>query len=127
MLVRLAGRRLAGAFTDFLGTWTFIIVYCLISVTWIGLHQYKILAFDTDYKRITSWWGWFATIQASFIMMSQNRQSNIDRHRARQTFDNTQHNYEILEELNDDVEQLTSVLEALLEDEVSRKAKKGTS
>jgi uncharacterized membrane protein len=87
------GQRAADAMAQFGGSWTFIIIFILILVSWVVLNSVILLrynsAFDPyPYILLNLFLSMLASIQAPIILMSQNRQSEIDRKEA-------EHDYEV--------------------------------
>ena len=87
------GQRIADRVAAFGGSWTFIIIFGLILVTWVILNSVILArfkdAFDPyPYILLNLFLSMTAAIQAPVIMMSQNRQSVKDRL-------NAAHDYEI--------------------------------
>ena len=79
---RTIGQRIADKVAAFGGSWTFIIIFCAILVSWILLNSFFLLnrAFDPyPYILLNLFLSMTAALQAPIIMMSQNRQSARDR------------------------------------------------
>src|SRR5262249_16856959 len=78
------GQRLADSVAAFGGSWTFILIFCLILLIWVALNSFILLhhgeAFDPyPYILLNLVLSMLAALQAPVIMMSQNRQSAKDR------------------------------------------------
>jgi uncharacterized membrane protein len=88
------GERAADAVASFGGSWTFIIVFGLVLAAWIGTNSFLLAktghkAFDPyPYILLNLFLSMLASVQAPLILMSQNRQSAIDR-------ENVQNDYEV--------------------------------
>jgi uncharacterized membrane protein len=88
------GERAADAVARFGGSWTFIIVFGLVLLAWIGTNSYLLVenghkAFDPyPYILLNLFLSMLASVQAPLILMSQNRQAAIDR-------ENVQNDYEV--------------------------------
>jgi uncharacterized membrane protein len=87
------GQRAADAMARFGGSWTFIFIFMLILVSWVILNSVILLrigrAFDPyPYILLNLFLSMLASIQAPIILMSQNRQSEVDRRQA-------EHDYEV--------------------------------
>ncbi|PZP44316.1 MAG: hypothetical protein DI598_14675 [Pseudopedobacter saltans] len=83
------GEKIADRVADFGGSWKFIISFCLILVFWIVLNGILMekRAFDPyPFILLNLILSCLAALQAPIIMMSQNRQENKDRHRARNDY-----------------------------------------
>jgi len=80
------GQMLADKVAEFGGSWTFIIVFFSILIFWIGLNVYWAGNHPFDpypFILLNLVLSCIAAIQAPIIMMSQNRQEEKDRRRAR--------------------------------------------
>ena len=78
------GQRLADQVASFGGSWTFIMIFASILLTWIILNSFVLAhmnsAFDPyPYILLNLFLSMLAAIQAPIIMMSQNRQAAKDR------------------------------------------------
>jgi uncharacterized membrane protein len=78
------GQRLADRVAAFGGSWTFIIIFALILLSWVLLNSYLLVrrndSFDPyPYILLNLFLSMLAAIQAPTILMSQNRQSEKDR------------------------------------------------
>lgn len=87
------GQRAADAVARFGGSWTFIFIFGLTLVTWVILNSIILVRYDRafdpyPYILLNLFLSMLASIQAPIILMSQNRQSEIDRHQA-------EHDYEV--------------------------------
>ena len=79
------GERLSDSIAAFGGSWTFIIVFSLILLVWIGLNSFVLAnrAFDPyPYILMNLVLSALAALQAPVIMMSQNRSEARDRLRG---------------------------------------------
>lgn len=79
------GERLADAIARFGGSWTFITLFAMGIVTWIGINEFRKLGVHFDpypFILLNLILSCLAAIQAPIIMMSQNRQEEKDRLRA---------------------------------------------
>jgi uncharacterized membrane protein len=75
------GQRIADRVAAFGGSWTFIILFGVVLVTWIGINS-AMLAWRFDpfpYILLNLLLSMIAALQAPVIMMSQNRQASKDR------------------------------------------------
>jgi len=85
------GERLSDSLADFAGSWTFIIIFVSILMTWIVINttNLNIKHFDNyPFILLNLLLSCIAALQAPVIMMSQNRQEKRDRIQA-------EHDYEI--------------------------------
>ena len=87
------GQRAADAVAKFGGSWTFIIIFGVVLVCWVILNSAILAnynkAFDPyPYILLNLFLSMLASIQAPIILMSQNRQSELDRK-------NAEHDYEV--------------------------------
>jgi uncharacterized membrane protein len=87
---RTYGERIADNVADFGGSWTFIISFFIFIIIWIGLNAFILLnrAFDPyPFILLNLILSCLASLQAPIIMMSQNRQEQKDRERAKKDFE----------------------------------------
>jgi uncharacterized membrane protein len=87
------GQRAADAVAAFGGSWTFIILFAVILVVWVGLNSFVLVKYDKifdpyPYILLNLFLSMLAAIQAPIILMSQNRQAEKDRL-------NAEHDYEV--------------------------------
>lgn len=82
------GQRAADGLAQFAGSWKFIIIFFAILVLWIGANVMMLTrAFDPyPFILLNLILSCIASIQAPIIMMSQNRQEEKDRIRAKNDF-----------------------------------------
>ena len=90
---RTFGERLADRIAAFGGSWTFILLFLVVLVSWVGLNSLVLArrheAFDPyPYILLNLFLSLIAALQAPVIMMSQNRQAARDRLEAA-------HDYEV--------------------------------
>ena len=87
------GQRAADAMARFGGSWAFILLFMLILVAWVVLNSAILIQYDRafdpyPYILLNLFLSMLASIQAPIILMSQNRQAEIDRQQA-------EHDYEV--------------------------------
>jgi uncharacterized membrane protein len=87
------GQRAADAVANFGGSWTFILLFVATLIAWVVLNSIILAnynkAFDPyPYILLNLFLSMLASIQAPIILMSQNRQSELDRL-------NAEHDYEV--------------------------------
>lgn len=101
------GDKLADKVADVGGSWTFILVFSLVMVTWVGINLFMLARpFDPfPFVLLNLLLSTVAALQAPIILMSQNRQADRDRLRAE---------YEYLMNLETN-RQIQSLREELLE------------
>jgi len=83
------GQRVADKVADFGGSWTFIISFGFFVVIWIGINALALAGTNFDpypFILLNLILSCLAALQAPVIMMSQNRQEDKDRQRARSDF-----------------------------------------
>jgi uncharacterized membrane protein len=83
------GDRLADKVADFGGSWKFIIIFSVLIIIWVILNVYflKNKGFDPyPFILLNLFLSCIAAIQAPVIMMSQNRQEDKDRERAKKDY-----------------------------------------
>jgi uncharacterized membrane protein len=83
------GQKIADQVADFGGSWTFIISFLAFIVVWIGANVYILVnkGFDPyPFILLNLILSCIAALQAPVIMMSQNRQEEKDRNRAKKDY-----------------------------------------
>jgi uncharacterized membrane protein len=107
------GQRLADKVAAFGGSWTFIMIFASVLLTWVILNTFILAkrneAFDPyPYILLNLFLSMLAAIQAPVIMMSQNRQAAKDRLDAA-------HDYEVNLKAEMEIETLHEKLDELRE------------
>jgi len=87
------GQRAADAVASFGGSWAFIGIFAATLAAWVVLNSFVLAAYDKTfdpypYIMLNLFLSMLASIQAPIILMSQNRQAEIDRL-------NAEHDYEV--------------------------------
>ncbi len=85
------GQRLADRTADFVGTWTFLILFMILVVLWMGVNSAVILWHPADpypFIFLNLVLSCISAIQAPILLMSQNRKEEKDRLRS-------QHDYRV--------------------------------
>ncbi len=86
---RSIGQKIADQVADFGGSWTFIISFLAFIIIWIGSNVYILVnkGFDPyPFILLNLILSCIAALQAPVIMMSQNRQEEKDRNRAKKDY-----------------------------------------
>ncbi len=112
------GERVADRLAGFAGSWTFIITFFCIFVSWIVVNSLYLLSKPFDpfpFILLNLILSCLAAIQAPVIMMSQNRQEARDRIRA-------EHDYEINVKTEILVEEMLNKLQLLEAGQAQMKA-----
>lgn len=87
--IRTFGQKIADKVADFGGSWTFIISFFIFILIWISANVFILLnkGFDPyPFILLNLILSCIAALQAPIIMMSQNRQEEKDRERARKDY-----------------------------------------
>jgi len=83
------GQRLADKVASFGGSWRFIILFMLFLLAWIAINTFLLLSKPFDpypFILLNLILSCIAALQAPVIMMSQNRQDEKDRERAKKDY-----------------------------------------
>jgi uncharacterized membrane protein len=108
------GQWLADAVASGMGSWAFIITQSSLLAAWIVYNVYSAKAFDPfPFILLNLMLSFQAAYAAPFIMMSQNRQSEIDRRRAIA-------DYDINCKAELEIEQLHMKIDLLRDQEIAR-------
>ena len=110
---RSIGDNFADKVSDFVGSWTFVTIHVIWFTFWI---VYPVERFP--YGLLTMIVSLEAILLATFIMMSQNRQSDRDRHQAEADFETNVKAEAEIEELQErlariEIEKLDKIIELL--------------
>lgn len=107
------GEHLADFIAETMGSWGFIIVQSLFLCTWVVLNCTSIIPHWDNYPFIllNLMLSFQAAYSAPIIMMSQNRQAEIDRQKAK-------HNYEVNMKAELEIELLQDKMNLLREQEL---------
>lgn len=107
------GERLADAFAATMGSWHFIIIQSIILLFWVALNIVGFIKHWDPYPFIllNLMLSFQAAYAAPIIMMSQNRQADIDRAEAK-------HNYEVNMKAELEIELLHDKMNLLREAEI---------
>lgn len=110
------GDKMADNLAQFAGSWTFIIIFCLILILWIIANAYMLLhPFDPfPFILLNLVLSCIAAIQAPVIMMSQNRQEEKDRLRAKNDYKVNLKSELIIEDLHKKLDSLMENQEIIL-------------
>lgn len=87
------GQRAADAVASFGGSWSFIGLFAAVLIAWVILNSYILATYDKTfdpypYILLNLFLSMLASLQAPIILMSQNRQAELDRISA-------EHDYEV--------------------------------
>lgn len=83
------GQKMADKLASFGGSWSFIIIFIMVMMAWIALNTYSLIFKPFDpypFILLNLVLSCLAALQAPVIMMSQNRQEDKDRSRARSDY-----------------------------------------
>lgn len=108
---RTFGQKVADKVAAFGGSWTFIISFFVFILLWIGVNVYFLTnkGFDPyPFILLNLILSCLASLQAPIIMMSQNRQEEKDRERAKK-------DYEINLKAENEIQLLQEKLDKLIE------------
>ena len=115
----------ADRFSNFVGSWWFIALYSGIMLGWVALHTLGCLHIDTpEFTKLNLLLTYFAGTQASIILMSQTRQSYLDRKRQETNLEITKKLLQLFEVNSKRMMQLMEnidVLEQLVDDAMEDK------
>lgn len=109
------GQKTADKLANFAGSWTFIIIFFLILIIWIGINSYMLTKpFDIyPFILLNLILSCLAAIQAPVIMMSQNRQEEKDRIRSKNDYKINLKAEILIEDIHKKLDDINKKLEAL--------------
>ena len=111
---RTFGQRVADNVAAFGGSWTFIISFFVFLLGWISVNVFVLLdkGFDPyPFILLNLILSCVAALQAPIIMMSQNRQEEKDRQRAKKDYEINLKSEAEIRALNDKLDQLLAYYE----------------
>ena len=111
------GQRLADKISTFGGSWTFIIIFLTILVTWMAVNSFFLVSpkesFDPfPYILLNLILSTIAALQAPVIMMSQNRQTQKDRLDITENFKVSLKTDVEITRLHQKIDELTKIISA---------------
>ena len=102
---RTLGEKLADKITEFVGSWKFIIGFCIFLFVWMMVNTYLIFTVDPyPFILLNLVLSCIAAIQAPIIMMSQNREAKKESIKSTNEYKTTLKSELILEDLHDTME-----------------------
>jgi uncharacterized membrane protein len=108
------GERAADAVAATMGSWRFIVIQSVLLLSWVTWNATSSERFDPyPFILLNLALSFQAAYAAPIIMMSQNRQSDIDRHRAIEDF-------EVNQKAELEIETLHQKIDLLKEQEIAR-------
>ena len=104
---RTLGEKVADKITEIVGSWKFIIGFCIFLILWMIVNTYFIFTVDPyPFILLNLILSCVAAIQAPIIMMSQNREAKKERIKSMNEYKTTLKSELILEDLHDTIEQV---------------------
>ena len=104
---RTIGEKLADKITEIVGSWKFIIGFCIFLFVWMMVNTYLIFTVDPyPFILLNLVLSCIAAIQAPIIMMSQNREAKKESIKSTNEYKTTLKSELILEDLHDTIEQV---------------------
>ena len=102
---RTVGEKLADKITEIVGSWKFIIGFCVFLFVWMMVNTYLIFTVDPyPFILLNLVLSCIAAIQAPIIMMSQNREAKKESIKSTNEYKTTLKSELILEDLHDTME-----------------------
>ena len=102
---RTYGEKIADKITEFVGSWKFIIGFCIFLFVWMMINTYFIFTVDPyPFILLNLVLSCIAAIQAPIIMMSQNREAKKESIKSNNEYKTTLKSELILEDLHDTIE-----------------------
>lgn len=102
---RTFGEKVADKITEFVGSWKFIIGFCVFLIIWMIVNTYFIFTVDPyPFILLNLVLSCIAAIQAPIIMMSQNREAKKESIKSTNEYKTTLKSELILEDLHDNID-----------------------
>ena len=112
---RSLGEKLADKITEIVGSWTFIIIFCLFLLLWMVLNYCFIDIDPYQFILLNLILSCVAAIQAPIIMMSQNREAKKDKIKSNNEYKTDIKSELILEELYDKMDKILKNQKEIME------------
>ena len=112
---RSLGEKLADKITEIVGSWTFIIIFCLFLLLWMVLNYCFIDIDPYPFILLNLILSCVAAIQAPIIMMSQNREAKKDKIKSNNEYKTDVKSELILEELYDKMDKILKNQKEIME------------
>lgn len=104
---RTLGEKVADKITEIVGSWKFIIGFCIFLFIWMMVNTYLIFTVDPyPFILLNLVLSCIAAIQAPIIMMSQNREAKKESIKSTNEYKTTLKSELILEDLHDTMDQI---------------------
>lgn len=112
---RTLGEKVADKITEFVGSWKFIIGFCIFLFVWMMINTYFIFTVDPyPFILLNLVLSCIAAIQAPIIMMSQNREAKKESIKSTNEYKTTLKSELILEDLHDTMDLILKNQEEIL-------------
>ena len=113
---RSLGEKLADKITEIVGSWTFIIIFCLFLLLWMVLNYCFIDIDPYPFILLNLILSCVAAIQAPIIMMSQNREAKKEKIKSNNEYKTDVKSELILEELYDKMDKILRNQKEIMEE-----------
>ena len=110
---RSLGQKAADTLTKLAGSWKFIIIFILFLIGWMAANIYELISRVWDpypFILLNFVLSFLAALQAPIILMSQNRQSQMDRIRSEYDYSVNRRAEREIRQLQEDVTEIKSLL-----------------
>ena len=109
------GQRLSDKLTNFMGSWTFIIIFAVFILVWVGANLYGWIRqwdpFPFIFLNLTL--SLLAAVQAPIILMSQSREAQKEKIRAKIDYDTDKKAEEEITEVKKEVSEIKKMLQEM--------------
>jgi len=113
---RKLGQKAADWTTRWVGSWTFIIILFIVMAIWMTINLYMIFSLNWDpypFILLNFVLSCLAAIQAPIILMSENRQTEMDRMKAERDFAVNRKAEKEIEDMQHDLEVIKAMIRKL--------------
>jgi uncharacterized membrane protein len=110
---RTKSQKIADAMTSFTGSWGFIVAFALFLIIWIGINILAVFQKWDPYPFVflNLVLGILTSIEAPVILMSQNREAQLDRLRAEYDYNVNKLAEQEIRDLKEEVKDIKKLLE----------------
>ena len=123
---RTSGQRAADVTTRWVGSWTFILLLFVLMAIWMSLNIYLVVGQRWDpypFILLNFVLSCLAAIQAPIILMSQNRQAEMDRMKAERDFSVNRKAEKEIEDMQHDLEIIKGMIRKIKPSQFKAKEK----
>jgi uncharacterized membrane protein len=122
------GMEASESLSRYAGTWSFVIIYTLLIVSWIFLHKNDYVNIDSnDLTFLNILLAYMSGIQASIVLMADKKCSYEERKRHDYALEKEEEGLRILASLSEKISEIESLVQELEDEDNEEERKRTTS